>query len=335
MLYSLTYGDIHEINWNVTKDKWNNSIITSDEIHQKLSIAKNLTMDEGYLDGATDNTFVRAIGKIGASQNETRYESKPDTDEEKSTFVPLMRLKACNIGEVSVISSAKNLTVSINANKKNVKNIMYLIVDAAKKVLNYELAEDVEIINTFRIKDKFVGAVLTFQNDEERDDNKLLDMYVESDGKYELVTIVTDILDDTNLGVKVWVEEITRKLELKQLSVLSKKYSKFSPGFKIKMNSPFLTKVYFVHEKYSELMQEKLEASGPDQSVVFTFDDDDIGEITEENDEGYNQYIVEAHNRALTLVGVNVPKDFCKKYKILYLFIHDPEKNTTVCVRSN
>jgi hypothetical protein len=52
-------------------------------------------------------------------------------------------------------------------------------------------------------------------------------------------------------------------------------------------------------------------------------------------DKSMVESIVDRKIRAITTIGCTLPKDFCKKYKILYLFSYDPKTNESVCIKSN
>ena len=310
MLYSVIIRNAELNNdWSISNDDYGNKFITNDSIHQRIRFGKNV-----------ESTLVEVKSINNNSEND-------------SSFFKSYKLPS----SIFFSNNNKNMNLNIvnfwskNQNKKNThvdQDILYVTVPTHNfKMLEYSVGDGVSVVQTYHMVGKYVGCAMTISNKTES--IITIKGYDVDTRRYCIYTV--GIVDDS---VVTKVSNIVPRDDIKKLSNLNKKYSKFSLGFKM-ITSPgkLLTKAYIVDEKDFDKIREV--TSNIKDSIIISLCEPDVNEFNDEDKEELKKIILNNNIRAITLCNVKLPKTFCKDFKILYMFNYDIEKNRLNCIRSN
>ena len=302
MLYSVILRDSDLNNdWTLSKDNYGNEFFANESIHQRIRLGKNVepTLKEVKVDG--------------------NY---------KSYQIPSSMFFSNNNKNMNL--NIVNFWTKNAAEKKSHvdQDIMYVTVSTKNfKMLEYSVADRINIIQTYHMVNTYVGCALTVTGD-----NDSVITIKGFDTETKRFCIYT--LGITNGEVVTKETNIVPRDEVKKLASLNKKYSNFSLGFKMITNpGKLLTKTYIINEKDFSKIQE-ITANIKD-AVIISISDPDVKSFSDEDKEELKKIILDNNIRAVTTCNVNLPKTFCKDFKILYMFNYDIERNNLTCTRSN
>lgn len=312
MLLSTIIGNTDKIknNWEIIKDSYETSFIENPDIRQRIRLGKGV-------DEKLDQQF--------SSSNMIGYDIAENILFSNSN-------KTMNMTILSYCAKDEE-------NKHVDSNIIYVTLGSTNyKLITYKLS-DGRIAQTYRRKDLFQGCAVVF-NGANKD---IIKMNVKDLKQNRFVEITVHV--DENLHVVIEKKDIADKKELKTVRAAYKKTEKRMVHFVISSSTAghYPTCTFIVNGTNEELVENIKEATKSIKNATliilpagdYTFE----GELTDEERDAVDgmlqETILDAHVRAITTVGVKLPKDFCKNYRILYLFDLDPETGKIRCVKSN
>lgn len=300
--------------WNIKTDEYNNTFIANDSIKQRIQLGKNIE---------------HKIERVHSSANMAGYE----------------------IAENVVFSNSnKNMNISLlnfwSKDKEDIENhkdqhIIYItLVTKGYKLLDYEVIGAANIVQTYRRKDGFQGCALTF----DELNQELMVLFVKDYNKNRYVQI-TVFVDGEG---KVQIDKVLTEADeiVKDLRAVEKKLSKGKMHhFRLTFPKGYLPTATFIvdgsegtDDKYVNKVKALTENIKNAKILVLPAGDSTFESGTDEEKEAldnmFKKYIVDERVRAVTLVNCKLPYDFCKKYKVLYLFSMD-ENGEVNCIRSN
>ena len=229
--------------------------------------------------------------------------------------------------------------------------LLYLTVNTNRyKLVNYILHDGAKIVQTYRHDDKdksvsYVGCAIVFNHNTEDAKKGIVSclLYDTTDNNYYIVVVNIDkdintitydrysITDPSNIGID------SGKMVTSVYDNLVKNLGK-GISFKISDSDKIITN--YIITNRDDIPDEYIDDNIDQVSVIKVNDDDIITsddkkstEYSKELEDNLTNTILKDNVRALTTVGVKIPKDFCSKFKILYLFVYD-EKTGSKCIKS-
>lgn len=304
MLYSVILGNLKdsEINnsWTLTNDDYKNTFITNKSIRQKIRLSKNVEKKLDEIKTDSQNTAIYKIARNSFLSNNN---------------------KNMNLSLMNFWTSDENIR------KEHIDdNVLYVtFLNKDYTLLDYITYRN-EVIQTYRQKDIYQGLAISFKDTKEYKFSMYA--YDKRNKKYVDIGIYFD--DNGKLIVK---ENIDTTFAGKM------KNSKKLRHFRIDVNE-FPTNTFIVDKKYEEIMKEKI-SNIPNFNIITLEDgikdlnDNNSDEFKNSLHELFTESIVNNRVRAITTVGVKLPKTFCRTYNILYLFDYDIKNEILKCIKSN
>ena len=298
MLYSVILGNLENSEIN------NNWTLANDDYNNtfitNVSIRQKIRLGknvEKKLNEIKNNSQNTAIYKIA-----------------KNTFLSNNN-KNMNLSLMNFWSSDENIR------KEHIDdNVLYVtFLNKDYSLLDYT-SYDNEVIQTYRQKDVYQGLAISFKDTKE----------------YKFSMYLYDILNKRYVDVDVFFDndgKFNVKTEIDPSSAGRLKKNKKPMHFKMNIKR-FPTNTFLVNKKYEEEMINQT-SNIPNVNII-TID----GEIKDLRDNNslhklFTESIVNNRVRAITTVGVKLPKTFCRTYNILYLFDYDIESEWIKCIKSN
>jgi len=308
MLLSMILGDQNTgitNEWNMVTDSYGNAFISNESIRQRIRLGKNV---KKVLDKVYENN-----GVVGYNMANTTFLSNNNKN---------MNLSLMNFW-------SKDPEVKANHKDDNVLYITFLNKDY--KMIEYSTGY--EVIQTYRKKDEYQGLAVVFKDCQ----NIIFKMKALKLETNEFVEII--VSGDENFIISSQCSTITDKRLINILKGKMKKLGNRVNHFVMDVDR-FPTNTFIIDDKYAEQM-ESLLSTIPNAHIISL-----IGgsaafaeERTEDEKAAINalmqSQIVDERVRAVTTIGVKLPKTFCRTYNILYLFNYDIENNRITCVKSN
>jgi hypothetical protein len=324
MLLSCILGDQSKVSndWEIITDEYENVFIANDSIRQRIRLGKKVA---------------DTLNKVYSSANTAGYEM----------------ISGYEIAQNIVFSNNnKNMNLSLlgfwsknrNEKKNHVdKHIVYVtLVSKNYLLLGYD-EKDNRIIQTYRKLDKndpdatLQGCGIEYNAF--GTDVISLRVWDISANRYALITISTD--EEGKLLINKDYD--LDKSEFKEMKNIRKNLGKRLVHFKITCKKGYLpTSTYIVNglvEGLAEKVQE-LTADVPNAQIIVlpagdtTFKDGTEEEIAAINDM-FDEALLQNRIKAVTLIGVSLPPDYCRKYKLLYQFRFNENTERIECIRSN
>lgn len=315
MLFSVILGNQTEIDntWGVeTDERFDVHYVSCPSLHQKIKFGKYITA---------------SVEKEYSSANVSAYNIPAETyfsNNNKNMSLVVMK-------------QWKNNGTDINP----LDQIAYIsLMTENYRILDYRLNGNVQIVQTYRKLDKYQGCAIAFNKSilDNSENGELIFIHAKDYSMNRYVTISV-VIDKDN---KITVEKcaIEDKGEISSLDSFYKKLVKKNGAINFKMTVPegkLITSTYIASPEYSDLADE-IASTIPNGRVLVLAEDaltstyqDDIDEL----DEFTKEMIVDARVRAVTTIGIRLPKDFCRKNKILYLFDYNTKTKNVTCIKSN
>ena len=303
MLLSVVLGNQSLIKneWEIVEDNYGNSIITNSSIRQKIRLGKNV---EKKLDVAYSSSYAKAYN-IGTN-----------------TFV------SNNYSNMNL--SLMNFWTNDEEDLKlhSDDNIMFITLSNRNyKLLGYDNYGN-EIVQTYKKNNEYQGCAFTFKYF----NCKLFKVFAKDFTMNKFVEIIVGIDEEGKVyTTKTVVED---KNTIFRLSNTFKNLTKNKKSIHFKMSTEsgrLLTKAYITDADSKDVALELTKDVKGAEIVVLEGVD---GNLTE-NDIRNIENIIHNNTRALTLIGTDVPRDFCRNYKILYLFKYDDTTGVLRCLKSN
>jgi hypothetical protein len=343
MILSTILGNQKIINndWSIVTDDYGNKFIANDSIRQRIRLGKNVK-DE--------------LTKVFSSANMAGYELADVTSVDESKVGESSGYDCAK--KIIFSNSNKNMNLSLinfwSKNKKDMNdhedtNLLYLtLVSSNYKMISYELAQNVQIIQTYR-----KGITKTDKNDEQSEAYQGCAIEFSENG-YELIHIkAKDFKANRFVELVVATDETGRvivnktiiedKAETKNLNTQFGKLKNRMVHFAMTCPAGYLpTSTFIVDGSNEDLVDDVVKMVEPIANACVlslpagnsTFNNP-TEYTTEAIDQLFTERLLNERIRAVTTVGIKLPYDFCKKYKILYIFDLNPNTGEIVCVRSN
>lgn len=308
MLISMILGnDINGLNneWNLTTDTYGITFIANESIRQRIRLGKN----------------VKKVLKKVCDENNIAAYTLPT-----STFLSNNN-KNMNLSLMNFWS--QDPEVKENHVDDSILYITFMNKDY--KMIEYTTA--CEVLQTYRKKGEYQGLALVFKHAE----GVIFTMKAQNLNDKSFEDIVVSL--DENGNMSVAYDTIEDKHEIGRLVNKMKKFGPKVPHFVMDVDK-FPTNTFIIDEKYVNDVADLLNDIPNAQIITLiggsaAFADDLTDEEKASVDALMKKHIVDERVRAVTTIGVRLPKTFCKTYNILYLFNYDIENNKITCVRSN
>ena len=315
MLLSTIIGDQTTVSndWTIEHDSYDNRYLANESLRQKIRMGKNT---EEKLD------------RVFSSANMASYEISDNIVFSNSN-------KNMNLLMLNFFSKDPE-------ERKNHKDqhILYVTMSIKNYMLtSYELIGDGIIVQTYRRKGEFQGCAIQFTELNQ----ELMVIYAKDFEMNRFVKIYVSV--DGEGRVQVDKLQISDREELKKAR---KKYRNLTKGNRLnhfKMSCPddwLPTSTYIVNGLEEGLVDAVKDLTKEIHNVsimVLPAGDSTFTDGTDEEKEAldnmFKEALIDERVRAVTVVGARLPYDFCKKYKILYLFAIDDNTGGFVCLKSN
>ena len=333
MLANIIFGDhacvSHE--WTVVSDKYGNAFLTNESIGQKIRLGQKVepklekceSQNRVVTYNIPENIFISNNNK-NMNVSIFNYWDKDKDNSEKNT------------------TEEKKIEATDNESEEEVEerrddDILYItLMNANYKLLSYQT--NCPIVQTYKKRDVFNGlAIVVDKNVEHYNSHNIFTMNVRDLKNKNFVTIAVDV--SKHGKVNTFVYPIEDRNVVKTCKELYKKLGEKTMSFTINCGK-FPTATFIVDKnKVEELKAKLVDYDIPNINFIEVDKDAFSEKKTNEEKKKLNKLIVEkivnARVRAVTTVGVRTPFEFCKQYKVLYLFSHDLDKDITKCLKSN
>lgn len=325
MLGSVTIGCISSDDpdvWEVTKDDYGNKYYSNPVIRQRLKLGKN----------------VKSILK-------NQYKVEPFTNEFASSAASY---EICRGTMIS--NNNKNMTLSLmnfwNEDKEVMKNhkddsIVYVTIsNEGFKLLDYDIGEGCQILNTFR-KRKVDRTPAKEKHKKPRSFDIYQGCAVRVPGKYDdqsypfMVLVFVDKQSRKNYQVELFVQDNTLKVETEEILNDDQLPDDLNGRFNVIAGMDcLLTNTYITNTDKEELVREIVKDIPNAEVIAF----DRYNPKDSEQRKLLDEKILNNRVRAVTLMDINMGKDFVRDYKLLYLFkltVIDKKMFSVSTIRSN
>lgn len=296
MLYSLVLSETEKFNNTFTVNKSDKGQFIDSGFGQKIRFGKNVKLpDEITNIEATELPIVTYelpnalyVSNNYKNMSLSSFEFKPENEDELINFFD--------------------------------DSILYVTIDPFKyNILGVFPKED--IIQTYKLKNKFVGCIIRFKNDGPKDLLGLKVYDTESKQYNNLNIVLGEDTDDTGNNMVEWgIYPIKNKESLKKLSsaLKDKKFKQIKLFYK---NSTIpVTNTFITTPDNKEALVEAIS-----KADSFTIENCNIIEVNDESSinekkSEFDKIFTEDRVCAVTCAGIKLPYDFIKKYKIKYVF---------------
>ena len=330
MLFSMSLGvtdkTINE--WQITGDKYKNTFFSNADIRQKIRLGKNV------------NPLIQSVAVTRMHGIETDANDVEVVEYESPCSVFLSNNnKNMNLSLMNFWSKDKEV---MEQHDDDV--ILYLTVaNNAMRVLDIDNCGN-KIIQTYRQKGTdqgYQGCVLTFK--EPGDVIKLVvqkatdGLFIPDHEEFYRIEIIFNP-SSSNCKIDCDVKKITGKHQAKFVK-LSKKYvDGHAVPFKIAaLPGELLTSTYIVDKELVPEVEAYLKESKLPFYNIIPATQEEIDDLTGDIADVLTTQVVDARVRAITAIGINLSFEFCREYRILYLFNMnmDDETKQLKCIKSN
>ena len=303
MLFSVILGNQGLItnDWELIEDKYKNTLITNNSIKQKIRLGKNV---EKKLELAYSSANTKAY-YLGTSTFISNNYSNMN--------LSLMNFWSQNEEDLELHSDDHIAFITLS--NRNYKLLAYdnlgnEIVQTYKKINEYQ-----GCAFTF----KYFGCKLFKIYAKDLNLNKYVEILISVDDEGK-IQVTKDVVEEKNLVFKL---NTTFKNLVRNKRVIHFKMSTES--------GKLLTKAY-ITDKDSEAVARELtkDINGAEIVVI----EGDSQKLTDNDIKNINS-IIHSNTRAVTLIGTDLPRDFCKNFRILYLFKYFDDNGVLRCIKSN
>lgn len=291
--------------WKLSTDAYNNTFIANESIRQRIRLGKNVK---------------KTLEKVCEAEHVAAYKLP------ESTFLSNNN-KNMNLSLMNFWSQDHE----VKANHLD-DNILYItFMNKDYKMIEYSTGY--EVLQTYRKKGEYQGLAIVFKTAEGR----IFTMKAQDLRDKTFVEITVDVDSEGNMTANYTT--IEDKHEIGNLVNKLKKFGPRVPHFVMDVDK-LPTNTFIIDDGYADAVKDLLNDI-PNAQVISliggseAFSEDRTDEEKKSVDELMKKHIVDERVRAITTIGVRLPKTFCRTYNILYLFNYDMETNRITCVRSN
>lgn len=316
MLYDVSIGKPkNKHNWEIFKDKYGSTFVSSKALKQRIRLG-------GGVDEICNPVVSEEIPHVWVNSYITGYELSDNIKFSNSNRN--MNLTAIKLNERD------------NSDKMEY-NICYVSFNPSEyELIDYSLAPQagVNIVQTFRSWNDYQGCAIQYTS--------LYSALI----KMTLRSIVSDTYRDIMIGVdegnkiKVIVRPL-EELDLQNAKETSKKLNKSGNNktkhFGITFAKRFIPTIgVFVNagEGDDKLLSLRNNAVCDENAVVIALEDEkSLFNISDTVEKIIIDELVNKKIKAITIVDLQLPPDFCKKYGIDYVFDYNLSTFKTKCIR--
>lgn len=313
MLYTAVIGSKNGLEdaWDIVKDQYGNHFFSKDDIRQRIRIDHRVPIED-YPD-----TSIPSI-------NGGFYTAYPFPTNVQLNF------------------NQKNMNPILMTKKKDDEIdplIIYLVVSSATyQIVEYAPAQD--ILQTFHSKGVYQGCAIVpdkdtmspVDGDEEATQTRLISLTVKEVKMKRFLDINFYYQEKKGKGSilieKISIQDRSRIRRLQQ--ILSKKRT--AVGFRISTDNFKIVSTYLVSPKYHEELKEKLQG---DRYATIHVMNQDFLEDSERLSAYLREQILDYRIRAITLCDVELPVEYWKELRLLYVFNYDMEHGKFSCIKTN
>ena len=315
MLSNVIFGNQNDVNhkWETITDNYGNAFIVNESISQKIRLG---------------------------SRVEPKLEKIADSPRAVTYAIP---------ENIFISNNNKNMNVSFmnywtkneeEAEERHDDNIVYItIMNADYKLINYDTKYN--IVQTYKKKGLYNGLAIVVPEEPENEDEEtksrrtVFTMQAKDLKLNKFVTVSVDIeADGTVSTIQYPIED--RKL-LNETRSNFKKLGDKTKSFLVSIDK-YPTSTFIVPSSKVEDIK-KIGEKIPNLNIIEVEENVFTGKLSPKEKDKYKKLFTEklVNNRirAITTVGLRIPHDFCKEYKILYLFNYDTKTDTIKCIKSN
>lgn len=309
MLLSMILGDQSAgitNEWTLTTDSYDNTFISNESIRQRIRLGKKVK---------------KKFANVYKTENAVCYEIA------ENTFLSNNN-KNMNLSLMNFWSQDPE----VKANHKDDSVLYITFLNSDYKMLDYS-THGYEVIQTYRKKGVYQGLAITFKECE-----GVIFTMLAKDLVNNAFVEVNVSLDSTG-NITTTQDVITDKNEVNTCKNKIKKIGNKIHHFMMDVDG-FPTNTFIIDDKYAAEMTDLLK-NVPNAQVISliggskAFAEDTTDEEKAAIETLMQNQIVNERVRAVTTVGVRLPKTFCRTYSILYLFNYDIANNRLTCVKSN
>lgn len=333
-LFNVVLGknDKYNNNWAITKDQYDNDVVLNESTSQRIKIGKYL---------------VPSLEVI----NEQSFETEAGTD--------LVTLYAFSKDGHHVVNK-KNLSIIMikNSNKDTTdysnEHLIYVTIPTEKtRIIDSTINLDcAEIINSYR-NNGMLGAVIKVDTNEfpATPLSGSTDSYYKDyrNTEVKIGEFILYNLDAQDENTKVVKKVLTLSRDLSRLSVttfyINSGYykdmaedvaeSNFFKKLMITPSKKIRTSVYLVNQKLENTIEDIF--SDDDELTILSVNpkifkngsEDDLANF----DECMKTHVLNNKVKAITVVGIKLPKEIYNKYRITTCFVHDIDSGIIRCVK--
>lgn len=315
MLYDISIGKPkNKHNWEIFKDKYGSTFVSSKALKQRIRLG-------GGVDEICNPVVSEEVSSVWVDSYITGYE-------------------LCDNVKFSNSNRNMNLT-AIRLNERNESdkmeyNICYVSFNPSEyELIDYSLAPQagVNIVQTFRSWNDFQGCAIQYTS--------LYSALI----KLTLRSINSDTYRDVMIGVDEGnkIKVIVRPLEeldllnAKETAKKLKKSGNKTKHFGITFAKRFIPTIgVFVNagEGDDKLLSLRNNAVCDKDAVVIALENENsLFDISDTVEKIIVDELVNKKIKAITIVDLQLPPDFCKKYNIDYVFDYNLDTFKTKCIR--
>lgn len=334
-LFNVVLGknDKYNNDWHITKDQYDNDVVINESTSQRIKIGK-------YLVPTIDKKFEDVVNTDVGTDLVTMYDFSNDGHH------------VVNKKNLSIIM-IKNSTKDTNDYSN--EHLIYVTIPTEKtRIIDSNINLDcAEIINSYR-SNGMLGAVIKIDTKEFPDAPLSGDVpaslyrdYVTNEVKIgEFILYNLDAKDENTRVIK---KVLTIKRDLSSLSVttfyVKNGYykdmaedvaeSNFFKKLMITPSKKIRTSVYLVNQKLEGTIEnvfadeDEVTILSVNPKIFKNGSEDDLASF----DECMKTHILNNKVKAITVIGIKLPKEIYNKYRITTCFVHDIDSGIIRCVK--
>ena len=325
MLSSVIVGSLGaEVNnvWEITSDKNDGKYISNESIGQKIKLGKGV---QPHLEKIKSSANM-AVYDINETQEEQQDETSEIYSITQSTFLSNSNI---NMG-LMLLNYYSKSAEDMEAHEDD--NVCYITITTGKyKLISYNPFGQT-IVSTYMNYGRYQGCAIMHN----ASCDKIVELILRDLDAKRYVRLT--VLRDPATG-SITVEKVTKfeRLDYEKIKTRATALGDRITQFKVNLRG-LPTATYLTPESMYDMVDD-LTKDIRNRNILTLADGNESFEYTDPKDiqkldEYFTDRLKNKRIKALTTVGIRVPKDFCKKYGISYLFDYNVEKGRLFCTRS-
>lgn len=292
--------------WTITKDDYDNSYYTKENIRKRIRIAKDLSFNPNLERANPPEIFNAGI----INEYETPSSSK-------------------------WVNNNKNMNPTLVTGRGDEQMIVYLTIMAdGYRVIDYTTSH--RILQTYRKKGEYQGCAIVLNKSdlykgEKNTDNEIIRLVVRNK-KTERFEVIKVSFNLSSEKVEIINKEDISEYKPARLYAVEKKFSE-GVLFRVRVKkNDFLTNTYFVSPDKEEETKELVSGIKNVNIVVL---EKNVLQNNEALRSVLKAELADKNVRAFTTNGVKIPNELSREFKQLYIFDYDSSKGYLKCIKSS